>query len=165
MGSPPSSQNAKGRRLLGPHSRHPWEALIGPHGWQDWAPKRRLKRQGEGAPRAPIPTNSGGPCSPPAGGGNGHPKGARNGKGKAPPGRPFPPPARGLDRPPRVVGLGAQKAPKTPHKMRLLGAYSRYPRGTLISPCGWREWAPKTHPKCHTKGSHRSPILVTRGGP
>ena len=76
VGSPPSSQNAKGRRLLGVHSCHLRGLIKAPHWWWEWAPGGRLPLAVLSAFWAPNPAARGGRSRPPAGGGNGGIKGA-----------------------------------------------------------------------------------------
>lgn len=95
----------------------------------------------------------------------GRPKGTQDNKQKVPPRHPYPPPTRGLDRPPRVAGIGTQKVLKTSSKKCLLGAHTHHPSEASIGPFGWQELAPKGYPKRQPKSPFRAPIPANHRGP
>ena len=168
VGSPPSSQNAKGRRLLGAHSRHLRGPIKASHWWWEWAPGGCLSLAILSAFWAPSPATRRGRSWPLAGGGNGRPGGAFPLPFRAPFGRPFPPPAGGEQGPPLVVGMGAWGAPSPCRFKRLLGAQSRHLRGPIKTSRGWREWGPKRRLPFvfwALGGLPTSPYLVCRSPP
>ena len=137
------------RRPPSTHSCHLRGALIGPSqlvgmGAAQKAPKQARERDPPGAHSRQLAVALIGPCEV---GGNGGPKTTQNRGGKATPRVPIAINRRGLDWPPRFTGMSTQKTPKVEWERHPLGAHFPQPRGALIGPRGWWQWAPKSRPK------------------
>lgn len=135
-GRPRGAQNTKEKVPPGAHSHHLYGGLIGPHGWQEWEPKRCLKWQGKDAFVCPLPPPAGALIGP-HGWGELAPKRCQKQHGKGTPWAPIPISRGCLDRPPYLAGMGAQNEPKTIRVRHPPGAHSRHPHGALIGLHSW----------------------------